>query len=134
MMLVINGLLGEEYRIIKEQISTDSFKNISFGPSFWSWQYVSVIIKALTVNKEWLPFYECINHFITALPFAIKKQRKYIQLAKLFALVDEKLAAGTLNGRALTFAQVFKARENDILQAWDIGEQKIAAGIKAPRE
>ena len=49
-------------------------------------------------------------------------------------LVDVKLEQGELEAELLTFVQALKASEQDIWQAWDIGEQKIAAGIQAPRE
>jgi len=49
-------------------------------------------------------------------------------------LVDEKLKQGDLTGDLLNFVATLKAREKDILAAWDIGEQKIAVGMKAPCE
>lgn len=127
MRLVINSLLGDQYRIIKEQVSAKHTKIISPDPTFWSWMFVLKVIKAISAHKEWIPFYECINYFVSILPFAIKEDRENIQLTKLLTLVGEKLAAGQLNGRALTFAQELKTREQEILLAWDTGEQKLTA-------
>ena len=49
-------------------------------------------------------------------------------------LVDDKLEQGEPAGELLTFVQMLKTREQDIWQAWDIGEQKLAAGMVAPLE
>lgn len=49
-------------------------------------------------------------------------------------LVNDQLEMGELEGELLFFVQTLKAHEKEIWQAWDIGDQKIAAGIQAPRE
>jgi hypothetical protein len=122
MQLVINGLIGDQYRIVKEQISTSHTKVISPDPTYWSRIYVRNVIKALSVGKEWVPFYECINYFVSILPFATKEDRKKIQVTKLLSLIDESLVDSQLSGRALVFAQELKAREQEILLAWDTSE------------
>jgi len=69
-----------------------------------------------------------VNYFVTALPYATnEKQRKRSKLPELLQLVTGSLAEGNLSGRLLKFAQDLKDREQEILQAWDIGEQKITA-------
>ena len=85
-------------------------------------------IKSIENQAEWKPLFQCIHYFISALPYALKeKQRKRIYLTKMFNLLNENLAANQLSGQLLTFAQELKSREAEIQQAWDIGEQKIAA-------
>jgi hypothetical protein len=130
MKLVVSALLGNTYRIIKEEGGRNRFENISPSPAYWCNDFVRKALKGVLTDTEWLPVYDCLDYFISILPYAIKEKfRKQMKLVELLATTNEALAEGQLHGRALIFAQALKAREQDILAAWDIGEQKIAAGM-----
>ena len=101
-------------------------------PGLWCESFINslTIREHLSPQNEWIPLYDCVNYFISALPFALHEgHRKDIKrkLPTLFDLVAESLEKNLLRGRALTFAREIKDREAEILQAWEIGEQKIAA-------
>ena len=133
MRLVIAGLLGDHYQVIKEQIAVNRTKVISPPPTIFCQTFVRIAIKGLAAEKEWLPFYECIGYFVSALPFALDADdRKRIKLSELLTLVDNSLSSDSLDGRAAIFAKELKVREQEILQAWDIGEQKLAAMKQEP--
>jgi len=118
------------YTILREKR-----KNISPPPTWWCIHVVRYAIEAINDQISWRPFYNCVNYFVSILPFAYHlNYRSDIRLGELMQLVDVKLAQGELEGELLAFVQALKARAQDIWQAWDIGEQKIAAGIQAPRE
>jgi hypothetical protein len=130
MTIFIKAYLSDFYIVVKEKRKT-----LSPGPTNWSLDFVNEAIAAIKSKSSWSPFYLCIDYFISILPFAFHEYwREDIELIKLMQLVDEKLEQGDLTGDLLNFVTALKAREQDILAAWDIGEQKIAAGMKAPRE
>ena len=130
MTIFIKAYLSGFYIVVKEKRKT-----LSPGPTYWSLDFVNETLEAIRSNTSWSPFYLCIDYFISILPFAFHENwREDIELIKLMQLVDEKLQLGDLSGDLLNFVTTLKAREKDILAAWDIGEQKIAAGMKAPRE
>lgn len=126
--LFIEGILGDAYCEVIEQTSPRHSKIISPPSTWWSNLFIRNAIKSLSSRAEWKPFYHCVNYFVTALPYATnEKQRKRSKLPELLQLVADSLAEGDLSCRLLTFAQELKDREQEILQAWDTGEQKIAA-------
>jgi hypothetical protein len=119
-----------EYTLIKEQRD-----NISPPPSSWSKYFVGDSIEAINDQSTWRPFYDCVNYFVSILPFAVRLHaRVNIELEELMQLVNDKLIEGKLEGELLAFVQALKAQEKEIWQAWDIGEQKIAAGLEVIRE
>jgi hypothetical protein len=130
MELFISAYYTGGYTIVKEQRV-----NISPPPTWWCMLYVADSIDAVNEGVSWRPFYNCVDYFVSILPFAYGlTQRVRIRLNELMQLVDDKLDQGGLEGELLSFVQALKAREHDIWQAWDIGEKKIAAGMKAPGE
>lgn len=124
-----------EYTVVKEQR-----KNISPLPSTWSKYFVGDSIEAINDQVSWRPFYGCVNYFVSILPFAVRlHDRVDIELKELMQLVnnklsEESLAGEKLEGELLIFLQALKAQEQEIWQAWDIGEQKIAAGLEVISE
>lgn len=119
-----------EYTLIKEQRD-----HVSPPPSSWSEYFVEASIKAINDQSTWLPFYDCVNYFVSILPFAVRLHaRVNIELEELMQLVNDTLIEGKLEGELLAFVQALKAQEKEIWQAWDIGEQKIAAGLEVIRE
>ena len=128
--IFIEAYLSNGYVIVSEKRET-----ISPPPTYWCRNFVNKSIVAINEHQRWSPFYLCIDYFISTLPFAIELDfRAKMCLVELMHLVDEKLIQSDCEGELLTFLQTLKACEQEIWQAWDIGEQKIAAGIKAPRE
>jgi hypothetical protein len=118
------------YTILREQR-----KNISPPPTVWCKRFVMYSIEALNDSVSWRPFYSCVDYFVSILPFAyLLSGRDEIRLNELIQLVDDKLENNELEGELLAFVQALKANELAIWEAWDIGEKKIAAGMKAPRE
>jgi len=130
MELFIDAYYSGGYIILREQR-----KNISPSPTSWCNSFVRDSIDSVNEGITWRRFYHCVDYFVSILPFAYRlKRRGQIKLNELMQLVDNKLASGGLEGELLTFVQSLKAREQAIWQAWDIGDQKIAAGMEAPRE
>lgn len=130
MELFIAAYYTGGYTILREQRV-----NISPPPTVWCDYFVRYSIEAINDQISWRPFYNCVDYFVSILPFAIRLyNRSDIKLDELFKLVDDKLEQGDLEGELLSFVQALKAREQDIWQAWAIGEQKIAAGMEAPPE
>lgn len=130
MMMYIEVYLSDGFTVI-----TEKDHKLSPSPTSWCFEFVSDSITAINENESWSPFYFCVDYFVSILPFAFRaKRRPDIELTQLMQLVDEKLEQGDLTGDLLNFVTALKAREQDIFAAWDIGEQKIAAGMKAPRE
>ncbi len=128
MSYAIAGLLGGAYQVIKEQTTPRRRLLISPSPTVWCNDFVLYAINSLTENAEWKPIYDCVNYFVTALPYATNEsQRKYIEYLDLMKLVEESLEEASLTGRALDFAKELKSREADIKEAWGIGEQKLSA-------
>jgi hypothetical protein len=120
----------DKYTLVKEQRT-----NISPSPSSWSKYFVGDSIEAINDQVSWRPFYGCVNYFVSILPFAVRlHDRAGMKLDELMQLVDKQLNQGELEGELLVFVQALKAREQEIWQAWDIGEQKIAAGLEVIRE
>lgn len=131
--LIVEVILGDKYFEVFEQSTPSHSKVISSEPTLWCNKFVRFAIKSIQTQVEWKPFYQCISYFISALPYAVdERDRKGIKLPKLLQLVTESLEEGELSGRLLTFAQELKDREQEILQAWEIGEQKIAAMKQEP--
>jgi hypothetical protein len=129
MSYAIAGLLGDSYRVIKEQTSSRHSDLISPDPTVWCKDFVLYAIDSLTENAKWKPIYDCVNYFVTALPYATReKQRKRMELFDLMKLIEKSLEEGLLTCRALVFAKELKSREADIKAAWEIGEQKILLG------
>jgi len=127
-MLIINTILGDSYYKVVEQTSTHHIDVISQEPTYWCKDFVYASIKSINENVEWRPFYHCIDYFISALTFALyDHHRKGIKLPELLLLFNQRLTAGDLSGRLLTFAEALKAKEQEITEVWDIGEQTIAA-------
>jgi hypothetical protein len=130
LLMYIEVYLCSGFVIVEEKEET-----ISPMPTFWTFQFVKDSLSSIKENKNWSPLYFCVDYFVSILPFAFRaKRRERIGLTQLMQLVDEKLEQGDLTGDLLNFVTALKAREQDIFAAWDIGEQKIAAGMKAPRE
>jgi len=130
MMMYIEAYLQNGYIILAEKRKT-----ISPMPTFWAFQFVRESLISIETNIKWNPFYFCVDFFISILPYAFNEgRRENIELKQLMGLVNIKLEGCDLTGELLSFVQVLKAHEDEIWQAWNIGEQKIAAGIEAPRE
>jgi hypothetical protein len=110
MMLAIKGLLGTQYHIIKEAVSPTSLTVISPEPTCWVSSFVNNTIKVLSRGNELGPFYQCIDYFISALPYATRDDREYIRLTKMLNLIDNQLEAGNVKGKELVFFQTLKAR------------------------
>ncbi len=128
MSLFAEVVMGELYCEVYEQTSKNHSAIISPPPALWCNDFVRNAIKSLSSKDEWKPIYVCVNYFVTALPYAIKeKQRKRIKLQQLLQEVSKSLSGGGLSGPLLDFVQELKDREQEILDAWDIGEQKIAS-------
>ncbi|MCL1039011.1 hypothetical protein L2750_17920 [Shewanella submarina] len=125
--LFVETLLGDQYCEIYE-VDSSRVYIISPLPTLWCLNFCKHAIRYVDNNIEWHPIYLCIDYLITALPFALDDEdRGRTKLLKLLELVTTRLAEGTLSGRLLTFASELKSREQEILKAWDIGEQKLAA-------
>lgn len=126
--LVIETILGPSYREVSDRFSVGDAVVISPSPTLWCSNFVSLAIESLLAQSEWKPFYCCVNYFVTALPYALKeKYRKIIKLPKLLQLAADSLVESALTGRLLMFAQELKDREQEIMQAWEVGEQELAA-------
>lgn len=124
------AFFSSEYCIIKEGRRT-----ISPMPTWWSEIFVRNSIEAITNQDAWRPVYLCVDYFVSILPFAlISEDRPRIELKKLMDLVDQTLLAGLAQGELLDFLEKLKIREQDIWDAWELGEQKIAAGLEVTRE
>ncbi len=110
-----------------EKISRNRSKVISCEPTWWCNGFVRNAIKSLSSKDEWKPFYACVKYFLTALPYAtVDDERERIKLSELLKAISGSLDEGNLSGSLLAFVQELKDREQEILDAWDIGEQKIA--------
>jgi hypothetical protein len=121
---------SDKYTLVKEQRI-----NISPSPSSWSKYFVGDSIEAVNDQISWRPFYSCVDYFVSILPFAVRMHdRVGMKLDELMQLVDKQLNQGELEGELLVFVQALKTQEQEIWQAWDIGEQKIAAGLEVIRE
>ena len=130
MEIFIATYFAGNYAILREQD-----EDISPGPTGWCDCFVKDSMAAINDKVSWRPFYNCVNYFVSILPFAFHLNvRTAVKLDELMQLVDDALNQGELEGELLAFVQKLKSREQEIWQAWDIGEKKIAAGIKAPRE
>lgn len=130
MQIFSDAYFPGEYTVVQEQ-----GENISPPPSAWSKDFVEDSIEAINDQVSWRPFYDCVNYFVSILPFAVRlHDRVNVELEKLMQLVNDKLIEGNLEGELLAFVQALKAQEKEIWQAWDIGEQKIAAGLEVIRE
>lgn len=126
--LFIDVILGDTFVEVIEKTSPHHSKRISPPPALWCTRFVRFATEAISAQVVWKPLYQCLNYFISILPYALdERDRKRIKLPELLRVVSESLAEGKLTGELLVFAQALKDREQDILQAWDIGEQKIAA-------
>jgi hypothetical protein len=130
MMMYIEVYLSDVFTVV-----TEKDQKLSPSPTSWCFDFVRESITAINKSGSWSPFYFCVDYFVSILPFAFRAtKRPRIKLMELMKLVDEQLEQDDLNVNLLNFLTTLKNREKDIWQAWDIGEQKIAAGIKAPRE
>ncbi|MCL1039010.1 hypothetical protein L2750_17915 [Shewanella submarina] len=125
--LFVEAILGNTYCEVFEG-KPPHRKMISPPPTKWCFNFAKHAIKCIDNNVEWHPIYLCIDYFVSALPFAMdERYRNRIKFLQLLELVTIRLAEGTLSGRLLTFACELKSKEQDILKAWEIGEQKLAA-------
>ena len=130
MELFITAYYTGGYTILKERR-----QNISPPPTWWCRSFVRNSTDAVNEGISWRPFYDCVDYFVSILPFAyLLDVRNEIKLGELMQLVDDKLEHGEPAGELLAFVQALKGREQDIWQAWDVGEQKIAAGMAPPLE
>lgn len=129
--LFVETMLGNTYCEVIEQTSLWHSKIISPPPTLWCHKFIRHATKSLVAHTEWKPWYECVSYFISTLPYAIyERDRKRIKLPKLLQLVRDGIENNEFSGRALAFAQELKSREQEIWQAWDTGEQKIAVGLE----
>lgn len=125
--LIVEEFLGGYCEIV-ESAGNNHVDVISPSPSKWCRLFVSKSIESLQEERCWMPFYSCVNYFVTALPYAEdNKQRKQIVLDKLFCVLEEKLASTQLSGQLLCFAQELQGCEEMVREAWRVGEQNIAA-------
>lgn len=128
-------LFRESYFSSGFSIIIEERSKVSPPPSSWSSFYVENITEAINAGSVWCPVFGFIDYFLSALPYVQNpKFRKRINLADLMQLVDEKLNGGQCEGELLQFLQELKSKENEIWAAWEIGEQKIAAGLETKRE
>jgi hypothetical protein len=133
--IMMDSLLKDTYVIVEEVTSPRHKQNLSPEPSSWVSNFVFKTFKAIRSNVEWIPAYECINYFISILPYAdYEKFRKKMKFHDLLEVIDEGVENGSFTGRAKLFAEDMSSKKNKILEAWEIGEQKIAAGLEVIRE
>lgn len=130
MTMFIDSYYSDTYTVIKEQEDI-----MSPGPTFWCKLVVNEVIDAINKKEEWIPLYQCVDYFVSILPFAFRpKARGRIKLHQLMDLVNQKLEERDLEGEILGFVKELKDKEQHIFEAWLVGEKKIKAGIKAPSE
>jgi hypothetical protein len=123
----IQGVLGETYHPVMEKHGS-KMKDISPEPTVWCKNYIYHSLGALIQNEQYSICYECVNYFLSALPFGTSETiRKRTKLKKLMEQVAQLLEDNTLTGAALTFAQQLKQHEQEIWDKWAEGEQKMLA-------
>lgn len=126
--VMMGSLLKDTYVIVEEVTSPRHKKNLSPEPSSWVSNFVFKTFKAIRSNVEWIPAYECINYFISILPYAdYEKFRKKMKFHDLLEVIDEGVENGSFTGRAKLFAEEMNSKKKEVLEAWEIGERKIAA-------
>ncbi|MCL1039012.1 hypothetical protein L2750_17925 [Shewanella submarina] len=124
--LFVEAILGNTYCEVFEG-KPPHRKMLSLPPSKWCDMYTKAI-ECINEDIKWRPIYLCVDYFISALPHATDmRDRQFIEVYELLELVNTRLAEGDMSGRLLTFASELKSKEQDILKAWEIGEQKLAA-------
>jgi len=128
-------LFREAYFSSGFSIIIEKRKKVSPPPSSWCCFYTEDAIEAIRDNSFWRPVFGCVDYFISALPYAQNTDfRGKIDVNGLMQLVDQKLSEGQCEGELLQFLQELKNKEKEIWAAWEIGEQKIAAGLETKRE
>lgn len=135
MLIAREFLLGDQYKIVKEKDSAGDYCVISPTPSYWVVGFVGRSINDIKRNVSCSQNYHCLKYFISIFKYVIKDREKiWRYLEKLFVLAEKKLDSEELSGAAKAFAQEITENKALILEAWEIGEQKIAAGLEGGRE
>lgn len=125
--IMMDSLLKDTYVIVEEITSPRHKKIISPHASSWVNSFISRTMKSFKGNR-WVPAYECMDYFISILPYALEdRDRIWKKLQKLFGQVSSGIENGEFTGRTRCFAEDINRRRSEILEAWEIGEQKIAA-------
>ena len=99
---------------------------ISPEPSYWTNFYVNQSVKALNENTIYAPCFDCVIYFKSILPYAKKQKfRKTTKINELLSLIDEGKAGSLsgLNDNASEFLERLIASEDEIVSAWQAGEE-----------
>ncbi|WP_299948697.1 hypothetical protein [uncultured Microbulbifer sp.] len=126
MNLFAENILGKEYRIILERTSVRRVKEISPEATYWCRYFCSSSNLAIQEKRGWQPFYQCIPYFLSSLPYALKESdRKRIKLERLWNSIDECEGKENVPHELNKFIVDLKANKADIMQAWEMGEQRL---------
>lgn len=135
MRIARETLLGDQYKIVKEEGYPGDYRVISPRPSYWVSKFIMKSIKNIKGNVSYSPIYHCLNYFISILEHAIDDRNENLEdLERLFSLVEKKLDSEELSGAAQAFAKEITEKKALILEAWEIGEQRIAAEMQVAQE
>ena len=113
-----------------EEKPAKKVKKVSPEPSYWCKRYVWQALSALKNNDSYAPCYDCISYFLSILPYANdnKKHREQTKINDLLLWINPESADDNkqLSGNAAAFLENLKAVKEEIVTAWQQGEESNA--------
>jgi hypothetical protein len=116
----VDGVMGKNYEIIKEQDGQD-YRILSAPPTSICGSYCVKALQVLEGELEYHGVVDYLEYFTSALPDAVDVSfRKHILIDKLISVAESVVKSGSASPLAIDYAKRIVTLKKEILEGWSL--------------